>query len=59
VRTRSRLAKSPACGKQRKVDFFYLNDGSFHEGEHPGTDRRFLQSYFPMPAPWERAAGDK
>jgi hypothetical protein len=46
-------------GKQRKVDFFYLNDGSFHEGEHPGTDRRFLQSYFPMPAPWERAAGDK
>lgn len=43
--------------KRRSVDFFCLNDGSFPEvdaAERAVAVRAFLQSYFPIPAPWER-----
>lgn len=56
------LAKLPQLLKKRKCDFFCLNDGSFPEVS--AQDRAqivgdFLQRYFPVPAPWERVAGDE
>ncbi|WP_199706422.1 stealth family protein [Amnibacterium setariae] len=48
-------------GKRRDVDFFCLNDGSFPEVAPDVRAKKvteFLQTYFPSPAPWERADGD-
>jgi hypothetical protein len=59
---RSGLAKLPMLLKKRKIDFFCLNDGSFPEvspRERADVVGEFLQKYFPVPAPWERAAGDE
>ena len=45
--------------RRRNVDFFCLNDGSFPEVTDEERTRRvtdFLERYFPIPAPWERAA---
>jgi Stealth protein CR2, conserved region 2/Stealth protein CR4, conserved region 4/Stealth protein CR3, conserved region 3/Stealth protein CR1, conserved region 1 len=59
---RSGLAKLPTLLKKRKVDFFCLNDGSFPEvspQERATVVGEFLEKYFPVPAPWERAAGDE
>ena len=59
---RSGLAKLPRLLKKRKFDFFCLNDGSFPEvspQERADVVGEFLEKYFPVPAPWERAAGDE
>ncbi|HEY2450230.1 MAG TPA: sugar phosphotransferase, partial [Mycobacterium sp.] len=59
---RSGLQKLPTLLKKRKFDFFCLNDGSFPEvsaWERAGAVGAFLERYFPVPAPWERAAGDE
>ncbi len=44
--------------KRRNVDLFCLNDGSFPEltvEERASAVRSFLEAYFPIAAPWERA----
>jgi Stealth protein CR2, conserved region 2/Stealth protein CR3, conserved region 3/Stealth protein CR4, conserved region 4/Stealth protein CR1, conserved region 1 len=59
---RSGLAKLPKLLKKRNVDFFCLNDGSFPEvgpQERADVVGEFLERYFPVPAPWERAAVDE
>jgi hypothetical protein len=59
---RSGLAKLPKLLKKRKFDFFCLNDGSFPEvsaEERAQAVGEFLERYFPVPAPWERAAADE
>lgn len=59
---RSGLAKLPKLLKKRKVDFFCLNDGSFPEvraEERARVVRHFLESYFPVPAPWEGVVADE
>jgi hypothetical protein len=59
---RSGLAKLPKLLKKRKFDFFCLNDGSFPEvsaQERARVVGEFLESYFPVPAPWERAVADE
>jgi hypothetical protein len=59
---RSGLAKLPKLLKKRKFDFFCLNDGSFPEvsaEERARVVREFLESYFPVPAPWERVVADE
>jgi hypothetical protein len=59
---RSGLAKLPGLLKKRKFDFFCLNDGSFPEVAATERERlvgEFLENYFPVPAPWERAVGDE
>jgi hypothetical protein len=59
---RSGLAKLPKLLKKRNVDFFCLNDGSFPEvsaAERAHVVGRFLESYFPVPAPWERVVADE
>jgi Stealth protein CR2, conserved region 2/Stealth protein CR3, conserved region 3/Stealth protein CR4, conserved region 4/Stealth protein CR1, conserved region 1 len=56
------LTKLPKLLQKRKFDFFCLNDGSFPEvsaQERADVVGEFLHRYFPMPAPWERAAGDE
>lgn len=56
------LAKLPKLLKKRRFDFFCLNDGSFPEvsaQERARAVGEFLESYFPVPAPWEQAAGDE
>ena len=56
------LAKLPRLLKKRKFDFFCLNDGSFPEvsaEERARVVGEFLESYFPVPAPWERVVGDE
>ncbi|MGN6446684.1 stealth family protein [Amnibacterium sp.] len=43
--------------KRRDYDFFCLNDGSFPEVSPEVRAKKvtaFLQTYFPLPAPWER-----
>ena len=48
--------------QKRTFDFFCLNDGSFPEvsaQQRADVVGEFLQTYFPVPAPWERAAGDE
>ncbi len=43
---------------RRSFDFFCLNDGSFPEvdaAERTAAVTSFLESYFPIPAPWEKA----
>jgi hypothetical protein len=59
---RSGLAKLPPLLKKRRFDFFCLNDGSFPEvsaAERAQVVGDFLERYFPVPAPWERVAGDE
>jgi Stealth protein CR2, conserved region 2/Stealth protein CR4, conserved region 4/Stealth protein CR3, conserved region 3/Stealth protein CR1, conserved region 1 len=59
---RSGLEKLPKLLKKRKFDFFCLNDGSFPEvsaRERAEVVGEFLDGYFPVPAPWERTAGDE
>ncbi len=59
---RSGLAKLPKLLQKRTFDFFCLNDGSFPEvsaQQRAAVVGEFLQRYFPVPAPWERAAGDE
>jgi hypothetical protein len=59
---RSGLAKLPQLLKKRRFDFFCLNDGSFPElsaRERADVVGEFLDRYFPVPAPWERAAEDE
>ncbi|HYB35962.1 MAG TPA: stealth family protein [Mycobacterium sp.] len=59
---RSGLAKLPELLKKRKFEFFCLNDGSFPEvsaQERARVVGEFLESYFPVPAPWERLAVDE
>ena len=59
---RSGLAKLPELLRKRKFDFFCLNDGSFPEvsaEERARVVGEFLESYFPVPAPWERVVGDE
>lgn len=44
--------------KNRGVDFFCLNDGSFPEISAEARTKAvigFLEEYYPIPAPWERA----
>ncbi|CAM4199970.1 Capsular polysaccharide phosphotransferase SacB [Mycobacterium basiliense] len=55
------LALLPELRKQRKYDFFCLNDGSFPEvsaAERADRVVGFLERYFPIPAPWEKVAAD-
>jgi hypothetical protein len=54
------LANAPAAMdrllRERDQDFFCLNDGSFPEisvKRRTRAVRRFLERYFPIPAPWE------
>jgi hypothetical protein len=45
--------------RRRNADFFCLNDGSFPEiSDEERTERvtRFLDRYFPFPAPWENTS---
>jgi hypothetical protein len=47
---------------KRSVDFFCLNDGSFPEVDldlRTRTVTQFLDKYFPIVAPWERARTDE
>jgi hypothetical protein len=55
--THKGLALLKRLGRKRDHDFFCLNDGSFPEVAPDVRTRKvtaFLQSYFPLPAPWER-----
>ncbi|MCU1583576.1 MAG: sugar phosphotransferase [Microbacteriaceae bacterium] len=59
VDTTMRAGLSDMTGllKKRNVDLFCLNDGSFPEltaEERAAAVRSFLDSYYPIPAPWER-----
>jgi hypothetical protein len=52
----------PKLLQKRTFDFFCLNDGSFPEvsaQQRADVVGEFLQRYFAVPAPWERAAGDE
>ena len=54
---RSGLAEMTTLLKRRNIDMFCLNDGSFPEltaEERAAAVRSFLDSYFPIAAPWER-----
>ena len=47
--------------RRRSFDFFCLNDGSFPEvaaDERAAAVRLFLDRYFAIPAPWEKAGSD-
>lgn len=60
--THKGLAVLKRLGKRRDHDFFCLNDGSFPEVAPDVRTRKvtaFLQSYFPLPAPWERIDDDE
>jgi hypothetical protein len=55
---KSGLGRLPALLRRRQYDLFCLNDGSFPEV--PAAERAalmvdFLEKYFPIPAPWEKA----
>jgi hypothetical protein len=53
------LAEMTTLLKRRNIDMFCLNDGSFPEltaEERAAAVRSFLDSYFPIAAPWERQA---
>jgi hypothetical protein len=53
------LADMTKLLKRRNIDMFCLNDGSFPEltaEERAAAVRSFLDSYFPIAAPWERQA---
>ena len=54
---RAGLAEMTTLLKRRNIDMFCLNDGSFPEltaEERAAAVRSFLDSYFPIAAPWER-----
>ncbi|WP_231369004.1 stealth family protein [Frigoribacterium sp. CG_9.8] len=58
---RTGLAEMTTLLKRRNVDMFCLNDGSFPElsaEERAAAVRSFLDSYYPIAAPWERPTGD-
>lgn len=47
--------------KRRDYDFFCLNDGSQPEisvARRTKTVRAFLEGYFSVPAPWEKASAE-
>ncbi|WP_226338257.1 stealth family protein [Arthrobacter sp. UM1] len=55
----SGLAQLDKLLRKRNQDFFCLNDGSFPEVSAQERQERvvgFLESYFPVPAPWETGA---
>ncbi|MFF1878431.1 stealth family protein [Leifsonia sp. NPDC058230] len=57
---RSALNSLPGMLKKREFDLFCLNDGSFPEvsaEERASIVVEFLERYFPIRAPWEKAAG--
>ncbi|MBV9321296.1 MAG: stealth family protein [Mycobacterium sp.] len=59
--TREGLDLLPVLRKKRGYDFFCLNDGSFPEvsaAERTQRVTRFLERYFPIPAPWEKVTAD-
>lgn len=59
--TRAGLNLLPELRKNRRYDFFCLNDSSCPEvGAAERTKRvvDFLDRYFPIPAPWEKVAVD-
>ena len=59
--THAGLDLLPELRKRRGYDFFCLNDGSFPEvsaAERAERVAGFLERYFPIPAPWEKVAGD-
>lgn len=52
------IAELATLLRKRDYDFFCLNDGSFPElspEDRALAVRSFLEDYFPVPAPWERA----
>ena len=54
---RAGLAEMTTLLKKRNVDMFCLNDGSFPEltaEERAAAVRSFLDSYYPIAAPWEQ-----
>ena len=54
---RAGLAEMTTLLKRRNIDMFCLNDGSFPEltaEERAAAVRSFLDSYYPIAAPWER-----
>jgi hypothetical protein len=54
---RAGLAEMTTLLKKRNIDMFCLNDGSFPEltaEERAAAVRSFLDSYYPIAAPWER-----
>jgi hypothetical protein len=55
---KSSLRQMATLLRQRREDFFCLNDGSLPEisiETRTGAVLAFLNSYFPIPAPWEQA----
>jgi hypothetical protein len=59
--TRAGLELLPELRKRRGYDFFCLNDSSFPEvsaAERTQRVTRFLERYFPIPAPWEKVSAD-
>lgn len=58
--TQAGLDLLPKLRKNRAHDFFCLNDSSFPEVSAAERAERvtvFLERYFPIPAPWEKVAG--
>jgi len=54
---RAGLAEMTTLLKRRNIDMFCLNDGSFPEltaEDRAAAVRSFLDSYYPIAAPWER-----
>lgn len=59
--TQAGLRLLPELRKNRRYDFFCLNDSSFPEvcaAQRAKQVVNFLERYFPIPAPWEKVAGD-
>ncbi|WP_310774221.1 stealth family protein [Mycobacterium sp. Z3061] len=59
--TQAGLGLLPELRKNRRYDFFCLNDSSFPEvsaAERTKQVVNFLERYFPIPAPWEKVAAD-
>ncbi|WP_246002816.1 stealth family protein [Nocardia tenerifensis] len=57
--SRKGLALLDGIARERDVDFFCLNDGSFpeiSEADRVHAVSEFLSRYFPDPAPWERVS---
>lgn len=55
--TKSGLADMNRLLAKRSTDLFCLNDGSFPEvasDVRASAVTRFLDTYYPIPAPWER-----
>lgn len=59
--TQAGLSLLPKLRKKRNYDFFCLNDSSFPEvsaAERTERVTKFLERYFPIPAPWEKVEAD-